>query len=175
MYCAGCSFSDYSNEPEDNGNRTNIGRYGNTIYASLSGVPEENHAPIMEPISEVTVKAGENLNILVKASDEDRDNLTYSASSLPAGASFDRNSGLFNWRPVNEQEGLHKIYFEASDGKLNDSGIAKISVILNLSGKTYDNRMREASPEDVFPDKPFLDVGGISSVGRYRDLVWFIT
>ena len=80
---AGCSFSDYSNEPEDNGNRINIGRYGNTIYASLSGTS------------------------------------------------------------------------------------------LNLSGEMYDNRMREASPEDVFSDKSFLDVGGISSVGRYRDLIWF--
>ncbi|AKB68226.1 hypothetical protein MSMAL_1683 [Methanosarcina mazei LYC] len=34
---AGAVSSDYSNEPEDNGNRINIGRYGNTIYASLSG------------------------------------------------------------------------------------------------------------------------------------------
>ena len=34
---AGYSLSDYANEPEDNGDRINIGRYGNTIYASLSG------------------------------------------------------------------------------------------------------------------------------------------
>ena len=37
---AGYPSSDYSNEPEDNGNRINIGRYGNTIYASLSGTAE---------------------------------------------------------------------------------------------------------------------------------------
>jgi len=34
---AGYPASDYSNEPEDNGNRIDIGRYGNTIHASLSG------------------------------------------------------------------------------------------------------------------------------------------
>ncbi len=34
---AGYISSDYSNEPEDNGDRINIGRYGNTVYASLSG------------------------------------------------------------------------------------------------------------------------------------------
>jgi len=34
---AGYPSSDYSNEPEDNGNRINIGRYGNTVHASLSG------------------------------------------------------------------------------------------------------------------------------------------
>ncbi len=33
---AGYLSSDYSNEPEDNGDRINIGRYGNTIYASKS-------------------------------------------------------------------------------------------------------------------------------------------
>ncbi|MDQ1276350.1 MAG: hypothetical protein QG610_1926, partial [Euryarchaeota archaeon] len=33
---AGYTSSDYSNEPEDNGDRINIGRYGNTKYASKS-------------------------------------------------------------------------------------------------------------------------------------------
>jgi len=32
----GYPSSDYSKEPENNGNRINIGRYGNTIYASKS-------------------------------------------------------------------------------------------------------------------------------------------
>ncbi len=35
---AGYPSSDYSNEPEDNGQRINIGRYGNTEEASRSGV-----------------------------------------------------------------------------------------------------------------------------------------
>ena len=35
---AGYSSSDYSNEPEDNGKRINIGRYGNTEEASKPGV-----------------------------------------------------------------------------------------------------------------------------------------
>ncbi|MBA7635258.1 hypothetical protein ES703_42859 [subsurface metagenome] len=34
---AGNPFSDYSNEPEDNGGRINMGAYGNTWQASLSG------------------------------------------------------------------------------------------------------------------------------------------
>jgi uncharacterized membrane protein len=36
-----------------------------------------------------------------------------------------------------------------------------------------DNRLREASPEDVFSDKSFLDIGGTSNVGRYRDAILF--
>jgi len=173
---AGCPFSDYSNEPEDNGNRINIGRYGNTIYASLSGIPVENRPPTMDPIPESVVNAGENLSILVKASDADGDTLIFSASDLPAGARFDEKSGLFSWTPANGQEGLYTVSFQVSDGKLNDSEIAIINVEelhLNLTGKMYDNRLREASPEDVFSDKSFLDVGGMSGVGKYRDLIWF--
>ncbi|MDY6866191.1 MAG: Ig-like domain-containing protein [Halobacteriota archaeon] len=34
---AGDPLDDYSNEPEDNGSRINMGAYGNTIYASKSG------------------------------------------------------------------------------------------------------------------------------------------
>jgi len=52
---AGRPSSDYSNEPEDNGDRINIGRYGNTIYASLSGnasgvIPEKPVEPPEEPV-----------------------------------------------------------------------------------------------------------------------------
>ncbi|WP_235273568.1 disaggregatase related repeat-containing protein, partial [Methanosarcina mazei] len=79
---AGNPSSDYSKEPEDNGNRANIGRYGNTIHASLSGVGPE-------PIPEV-----------------------------------------------------------------------------------YDNRLREASPDTVYQDSTFIDVGGMNDA-RYRDVMWF--
>ncbi|MDI9395749.1 MAG: disaggregatase related repeat-containing protein [Euryarchaeota archaeon] len=76
---AGYPSSDYSNEPEDNGGRINIGAFGNTKYASKSGT---------------------------------------------------------------------------------------------LTEKLYDNRLREASPDTVFKDTAFIDLGGMST-GRYRDLMWF--
>jgi beta propeller repeat protein len=51
---AGYSFSDYSNEPEDNGDRVNIGAYGNTVYASKSGTSiPDNGQPI--PFKEVQI------------------------------------------------------------------------------------------------------------------------
>ena len=77
----GSTSSDYSKEPEDNGDRINIGRYGNTIYASKS------------------------------------------------------NS-------------------------------------MGLPGKIYDNRLREASPENILSDSSYIDIGGVSRVGRYRDIMW---
>ncbi|MGA9187303.1 MAG: disaggregatase related repeat-containing protein, partial [Methanosarcina sp.] len=177
---AGYPYSDYTKEPENNGDRINIGRYGNTVYASKSGTSklDDNHAPVLESISNTTVKIRENLSFTVKASDADGDKLAYSSPYLPSGANLDENSGFFNWIPAGGQDGSYSILFKASDGNLNDSDTTKISVIekelpWNFSGKTYDNRLREASPEDVFSDKSFLDVGGMSNFGSYRDVIWF--
>ncbi|KKG66552.1 hypothetical protein DU67_13895 [Methanosarcina mazei] len=47
-----------------------------------------------------------------------------------------------------------------------------VTVNATING-AKDNRLREASPETVFQDKPFIDVGGINGVGRYRDVMWF--
>jgi uncharacterized membrane protein len=259
---AGYGFSDYSAEPENNGGRINIGAYGNTMYASKSenesarlidSIPEaavetgenlnftvkasnangdnltysvslpaganfdvnsglfnwtpaegqegsysvlfevsdgklndyatanirvvEKGSPIIDSIPEAEVETGVNLNFTVKASDSDGDNLTYSVSGLPAGANFDVNSGFFNWTPAEGQEGLCSILFEVSDGKLKDSTTANIRVVEKeksqiVSEKIYDNSLCEVSPGEVFQDKQSIDVGGVSGVGRYRDVMW---
>ena len=44
---------------------------------------------------------------------------------------------------------------------------------MNLAGKIYDNRLREVSPEDIFSDSSYIDVGGVSGVSRFRDIIWF--
>ncbi len=179
----GCGSSNYCKEPEDNGDRINIGRYGNTIYASKSNTISKNtHAPVITPISNATVEVGENLNFTITASDVDGDNLTYSASCLPAGATLNNESGFFNWTPTTGQEGVYNITFNVSDGMFNDSETANISVIkkssstennsMNLSGRVYDNRLRESSPAGVFGNDSYIDVGGMST-GRYRDIMWF--
>jgi len=181
---AGCASSDYSNEPEDNGDRINIGRYGNTIYASKSNTStsKNKYAPVITSISNATFKIGENLNFTVNASDADGDSLTYSASGLPTGATLNNKSGFFSWTPTTGQEGTYNITFNVSDGTFNDSETANISVIkkssniennsMNLSGKLYDNRLREASPTSVFANDAYLDVGGMR-IGKYRDITWF--
>ncbi|MCC4768755.1 DNRLRE domain-containing protein [Methanosarcina sp. DH2] len=175
---AGFASSDYSNEPEDNGNRINIGAFGNTKYASKSGtLPIINNPPVMNSIPDVTVEAGKSLTFTVSASDVDGNTLAYSASGIPSGAVFDSKSGIFSWTTAAGQEGTYSITFEVSDGKLKDSATASISVVKQespspVAGKVCDNRLREASPEVVYQDSSFIDVGGMSS-GKYRDVVWF--
>ena len=77
---AGCSSSDYSKEPENNGNRINIGRYGNTIYASLSSSSRVKtvQSSLTDSISEATNESDENLNFTAEVFDVDEDNFTYS-------------------------------------------------------------------------------------------------
>ncbi len=49
----GGRYGDYSNEPLDNGNRLNMGRYGNTSEASLTGeVPQSPMPPAPRPRSD---------------------------------------------------------------------------------------------------------------------------
>ena len=131
----------------------------------------------MNSIQDVTVEAGKSLAFTVSASDADGDSLTYSASGIPTGATFDSKSGVFSWTPAAGQEGAYSVTFEVSDGKLKDSVIAAISVIAqeNSSPTTEevsDNRLREASPNTVYQSSSFIDVGGMS-VGRYRDVMQF--
>jgi uncharacterized membrane protein len=173
---SGYSLSDYSAEPEDNGGRINIGAFGNTKYASKSGTAS-NQAPVIRSIQKAAVEIGKVLTFTVSASDEDGDILTYSASNLPEGATLDVNSGLFSWAPTAGQEGIYTVTFEVSDGKLISSATTTISAVKQESsspaaGELYDNRLREASPEAVFQNTSFIDVGGMST-GRYRDVMWF--
>ena len=41
------------------------------------------------------------------------------------------------------------------------------------SGATYDNRLREISPDTVFSGSSFLDIGQIPGTSRYRDVLWY--
>ena len=175
---AGYPSSDYSNELEDNGNRINIGAFGNTKYASKSGTsPQDNKVPVMNSVPAATVEIGKSLSFSITASDADGDSLIYSASGLPTGATFDGNIRLFSWTPASGQEGTYSVTFEVSDGKLKDSVTTSITAVKTESdlspSKTYDNRLREASPDAVYKSSPYIDVGGISGVGRYRDVMQF--
>ena len=77
---AGYPSSDYSKEPEDNGNRINIGRYGNTIYASLSSPSRVKtvQSSLMYSITGATNDTCENINFTEEVFDANEDNFTYS-------------------------------------------------------------------------------------------------
>jgi hypothetical protein len=63
----GYASSDYSNEPEPNGNRINIGRYGNTKYASMSGTTPVTIPEYESTWNEVVPPAWKTFRTILKA------------------------------------------------------------------------------------------------------------
>ena len=88
------------------------------------------HAPELRPLSDREVDEGETLRLSLRATDRNGDVLTYSATGLPAGATFNPNTRLFSWTPSFEQAGTHdNIVFTVSDANRSDSETIAIDVV----------------------------------------------
>ncbi len=59
-----------------------------------------NHAPVLHPIGNREALEGRTLEFTIDAHDPDGDNLTYSATALPPGASFTPATRTFSWSPA---------------------------------------------------------------------------
>ncbi|MCR4394502.1 MAG: putative Ig domain-containing protein, partial [Dehalococcoidales bacterium] len=89
-----------------------------------------NNPPLLEPIGNKSVSAGQTLVFTISATDPDGDSLIYSATGLPPGARFNPSTRTFSWTPSNDQEGVYKnIRFEASDGSLVDFEDIQVIVV----------------------------------------------
>ena len=74
-------------------------------------------APVLGPIGSKTVIENSLLAFTVAATDADRaDRVTYSATGLPTGATFNQTTGVFSWTPTKSDVGARSITFTASDG-----------------------------------------------------------
>lgn len=96
-------------------------------------VANANTAPVFDSIADKSVNEGELLQFTVNATDAEGDPLTYSASGLPAGASFDATTKTFNWTPSLSQVGSYTVHFEASDGQLSSSKEVVITVAATVT------------------------------------------
>ncbi|MBU0573329.1 MAG: putative Ig domain-containing protein, partial [Candidatus Margulisbacteria bacterium] len=69
------------------------------------------------------------LSFVISATDPDNNPLSYSASNLPSGASFNASTRTFSWTPTYDQSGTYNnITFTVSDGSLTDSESITITV-----------------------------------------------
>jgi PKD repeat protein len=64
-----------------------------------------------------TIVEGQNLEFYVSGADADGDALTFSATNLPSGASFDASSRKFSWLPGYDQSGSYSVVFTIKDTK----------------------------------------------------------
>jgi hypothetical protein len=92
----------------------------NDMINDLTSCPatpgDVNSPPVLDPIGDRGVDVGENLQIVVTATDPNPgDMLTFTTSVLPDDASFDPVTHIFDWTPSSVQEGLHEITFTVTD------------------------------------------------------------
>jgi MBG domain/Putative Ig domain/Bacterial Ig domain len=111
---------------------TQAGNYSVVFTATDNGTPpmsasetititvgNVNRPPVLEPIGNRTVNEGQILTISIKATDPDGDSLTYSASNLPLGASFEPRAQTFTWTPKYDQAGNYvSVLFMVTDNGL---------------------------------------------------------
>src|SRR3989344_2306646 len=90
----------------------------NTEEDVIITVGNVNRAPVFDVITNQNVAEGTLLQFTVHATDADNDVLTYSASGLPTGATFDPATQQFSWTPDFTQSGSYPITFSVSDGSV---------------------------------------------------------
>lgn len=92
-----------------------IPSYEDSETVSIS-VGDANRSPVISAIGNRTVNEGSSLSFTITATDPDGDNLTYSASNLPTGASFDPMTQRFSWTPGYDRAGLYSnVRFTVTD------------------------------------------------------------
>ena len=80
-----------------------------------------NSPPVLLKIGDKKIFEGQALTFTLSATDNDAGTLTYSASNLPTGATFDPATKTFSWVPDFTRSGIYQnVHFEVSDGTLSD-------------------------------------------------------
>ena len=97
-----------------------------TSQAITITVSDTDQPPVLADIGNQSVNASNLLTFTLSATDPDGDNLTYSAGTLPSGATL--TGQTFAWTPASSQVGTYSVTFTASDGTLISSKTVSILV-----------------------------------------------
>jgi hypothetical protein len=110
------------------------------ITVTQGGGGDTNHAPTISVPGPQTVAVGQTLTFVVTADDPDGDDVTLSASNLPAGATFDPASGTFTFTPTAEQGGqTFTVVFTATD--THNASVSDTVTITVTGGGGGDNHV----------------------------------
>jgi VCBS repeat-containing protein len=117
----------------------NDGQGGTDSETIQITVNEVNQAPILGAIGNRTLQVGQTLNFTVTATDPDlpANVLTLSSTTVPTGATFDANTGLFSWVPTAGQAGDTSLTFTVMDNgtpQLSDSETITLTVTAETGG-----------------------------------------
>ena len=83
-------------------------------------VSTANHAPVITPIPDASITAGETFTYTVEATDPEGDVLAYSLTTNPStNMAINPTTGLISWTPT--AVGSYRVTVKVSDGELSDS------------------------------------------------------
>jgi len=91
-------------------------------------VAPTNGVPSFTPIGNRAVSEADQINFVVSAIDSNGDTLTYSATNVPRGASFDAARRVFSWVPDYARSGSYVVSFHVTDGSTSVTENATITV-----------------------------------------------
>lgn len=130
-----------------------------------------DRTPVLDPIGPQTVNENEALAITMNATDADGGDLMYYTIDLPDGATFNEETGVFNWTPGFNQAGVYPVEFHVDDGygapdpgerqnSGHDSEVVQITVnninrdpVLNAVGNQTVDENAELSVQLVASDE----------------------
>ena len=121
--------------------------YINDSEAVAITVSDANHAPVMDSIGAKSVDEENTLAFTIFATDPDSDPLTYSATDLPTGATFNSTTRTFSWTPDETQAGSYQVHFEVTDGSLSDA--EDVTITVNDAQKPIITNVNAASITDT--------------------------
>jgi len=116
----------------------------------ITVTPGADDAPVLNPIGNKSVPAGESIQFTVSANDPDGDDLTYSVNNLPEGADFNPETGVFSWHP--QAAGVYTgINFEVTDGESIDFEVISIVVEVGdfIGPAIQDTTCNKAGPGEI--------------------------
>jgi len=109
----------------------------------------KNQPPVFSAVGEKTLNEYDLLQFAVNSTDPDGDTVvSLYAENLPAGATFDSQTGQFSWRPDGSQAGLYIVRFYAVD---NGTPVAtgQLDVVITVGEMVSPINATEAIIETV--------------------------
>ena len=124
--------------------------------ASVQIIVTENQLPVLTAIHDKSVANGATLTFSVSASDPDAgQTLTFSATNLPAGASFDAATRTFSWTPGAAQ---YDQVFSGINFRVTDNGAPNLSdeepIAIAVGSANVAPEIDELTPRTVQAGEP---------------------
>ncbi|MCR2807595.1 LamG-like jellyroll fold domain-containing protein [Paenibacillus soyae] len=134
---------------QEDASQNDIDTAAEALREAIQGLQYADGIPVLAPIGDKTVIAGNELGFTVREETE-LIGAIISAAGLPDGAAFDAETGVFAWTPAPSQGGVHTVVFTVTAGEASTSRTVAITVKGEPVFDAVGTVMAEAKKELVY-------------------------